>query len=59
MQISEDQIKKYIEIQKKVRSITLTQEEAIKEASSLLIFAKAVVMNLNIPKKTKKPLKNN
>lgn len=42
MEISEEQLKKYIEIQKKIRNIVLTLEEAKKEASQLLIFVKTV-----------------
>lgn len=57
MQISEDQIKKYIEIQQKVRNIILTKEEAIKETSDLLVFAKTVITYQN-KKNIKKPLKN-
>lgn len=57
MQISEDQIKKYIEIQQKVRNIILTKEEAIKETSDLLVFAKTVIAYQN-KKNIKKTLKN-
>ncbi len=59
MEISEEQLKKYIEIQKKVRNVVLTLEEARKEASQLLIFAKTVVINSFNLKKQNESLKNN
>ena len=58
MEISEEQLKKYIEIQKKVRNVTLTLEEARKEASQLLIFVKTVaISSFNL--KQQESLKNN
>ena len=59
MQISEEQLKKYIEIQRKVRNVTLTLEEARKEASQLLIFVKTVAVNSFNLKKRDESLKNN
>jgi hypothetical protein len=59
MEISEEQLKKYIEIQKKVRNVVLTLEEARKEASQLLIFVKTVAVNSFNLKKQEESLKNN
>ncbi len=59
MEISEEQLKKYIEIQKKVRNVVLTLEEARKEASQLLIFVKTVAISSFDLKKQEAPLKNN
>jgi len=58
MQISEEQLKKYIEIQRKVRNVTLTLEEARKEASQLLIFVKTIAISSFDIKKQGKTLKN-
>ena len=46
MQISEEQIKEYIEIQKKDRGVTLSLEEAYKEASELLMFVNVIYKRL-------------
>jgi len=46
MQISEEQIKEYIEIQKKDRGVDLTLEEAYKEASELLMFVNVIYKRL-------------
>jgi hypothetical protein len=59
MKISEEQLKKYIEIQKKVRNVVLTLEEARKEASQLLIFVKTVAISSFNLKKQEESLKNN
>lgn len=59
MEISEEQLKKYIEIQKKVRNVTLTLEEARKEASQLLIFVKTVAISSFNLKQQEESLKNN
>jgi len=42
MNISKEQLAKYIEIQKKERGIQLTEKEAMNEASSLLLFVEAI-----------------
>lgn len=42
MDITKEQLKKYIKIQKKERGIQLTEKEAMGEALSLLTFVKAI-----------------
>ena len=59
MEISEDQLKKYIEIQKKVRNVVLTLEEARKEASQVLMLVKTVAVSSFDLKKQQELLKNN
>lgn len=51
MNITKEQLEKYIEIQKRERGVQLTEEDAMKEAQSLLTFVKAIY-KLN-PKLTK------
>lgn len=43
MNISKEQLKKYIEIQKNERGVQLTEKEAMEEAQSLLLFVKTVL----------------
>lgn len=43
MNITKEQLKEYIQVQKKVRGIELTEEVAMKEAQSLLLFVKTVL----------------
>ena len=59
MEISEEQLKKYIEIQKKVRNVVLTLEEARKEASQVLMLVKTVAVSSFDLKKQEETLKNN
>lgn len=42
MDVTREQLSKYIHIQKKVRGIELTEEEAKKEIPSLLLFVTTV-----------------
>lgn len=45
MNITREQLNKYIQIQKKVRGVELAEEAAMKEAQSLLMFVKTVGKN--------------
>jgi len=55
MIITEEQLKEYIEIQKRERGVQLKEKEAIDEANSLLAFVKAIYkLNPKLIKKSKK-----
>jgi hypothetical protein len=43
MNITKEQLDKYIEIQKRERGIQLTEKEATKEAQSLLLFIETIL----------------
>jgi hypothetical protein len=43
MNITKEQLKEYIQVQKKVRGIELIEEVAVKEAQSLLLFVKTIL----------------
>ena len=60
MNITKGQLKEYIQIQKKVRGVDLTEKDATKEAQSLLAFVKAIYeLKSEVPKRQKKLSNNN
>ncbi|HRZ29479.1 MAG TPA: hypothetical protein P5052_01720 [Candidatus Paceibacterota bacterium] len=59
MNITKEQLKEYIQIQKKIRGVELTQEVALKEAQSLLLFVKTVGKSRYEKPKFIKGIRNN
>jgi len=55
MNVTKEQLEKYIEIQRRERGVQLTEKEAIDEATSLLAFVKAIYkLNPELLKTVKK-----
>lgn len=56
MNITKEQLEKYIEIQKRERGVQLTEKEAMAEASDLLTFVRAIYkLNPELSKKQIQP----
>lgn len=58
MNITKEQLAKYIEIQRKERGIQLTEKEAMDEADSLLTFVKTIY-ELNLKLSSRQDKSNN
>jgi len=60
MNITKEQLDKYIEIQKRERGVQLTEKEAMTEAQSLLMFVRAIYrLNPTLSKRSEEFVEKN